>query len=78
MRASENQFLADQVMVFDDDPHESSAENHVLTNREGNPWIMRRRTQEEMDDLIREAGFAKERQETDPAGIFTVSVARKL
>lgn len=51
---------------------------HVLTNREGNPWIMRRRTQEEMDDLIREAGFAKERQETDPAGIFTVSVARKL
>ncbi len=35
VRASEKQFLADQVMVFDDDPHESSAENHVLTNREG-------------------------------------------
>lgn len=51
---------------------------HVLTNREGKPWIMRRRTQEEMDDLIREAGFVKERQETDPAGIFTISVARKL
>lgn len=51
---------------------------HVLTNREGNPWIMRRRTQEEMDDLVREAGFVKERQDTDPAGIFTISVARKL
>lgn len=51
---------------------------HVLTNREGEPWIMRRRTQEEMDDLVREAGFVKERQETDPAGIFTISVARKL
>ncbi|MDZ4287315.1 MAG: bifunctional alpha/beta hydrolase/class I SAM-dependent methyltransferase [Prosthecobacter sp.] len=50
---------------------------HVLTNREGQPWIMRRRTQEEMDDLVREAGFIKERQETDPAGIFTISVARK-
>lgn len=35
VRASEKQFLADQVMVFDNDPHESSAENHVLTNREG-------------------------------------------
>ncbi|TDU69295.1 alpha-beta hydrolase superfamily lysophospholipase [Prosthecobacter fusiformis] len=51
---------------------------HVLTNREGQPWIMRRRTQEEMDDLVRAAGFVKERQETDPAGIFTISVARKL
>ena len=35
VRASEKQFLADQVMVFDNDPHESSAEDHVLTNREG-------------------------------------------
>ncbi|MCW0219003.1 MAG: bifunctional alpha/beta hydrolase/class I SAM-dependent methyltransferase [Prosthecobacter sp.] len=51
---------------------------HVLTNREGKPWIMRRRTQEEMDDLVMSAGFIKERQETDPAGIFTISVARKL
>jgi SAM-dependent methyltransferase len=50
---------------------------HVLTNREGQPWIMRRRTQEEMDDLVREAGFIKERQEIDPAGIFSISVARK-
>ncbi|MEN3942823.1 bifunctional alpha/beta hydrolase/class I SAM-dependent methyltransferase [Prosthecobacter sp. SYSU 5D2] len=50
---------------------------HVLTNREGQPWIMRRRTQEEMDDLVRAAGFVKERQETDPSGIFTISVARK-
>lgn len=51
---------------------------HVLTNREGKPWIMRRRTQEEMDDLVRAAGFVKERQEIDPAGIFSISVARKL
>jgi hypothetical protein len=35
VRASEKQFLADQVMTFDNDPHEAAAEDHVLTNREG-------------------------------------------
>jgi hypothetical protein len=35
VRAAEKEFLADQVMVFDDDRHESSANNHVRTNREG-------------------------------------------
>ena len=35
VRASEKQFLADQVMVFDGDPHDTAAEDHVLTNREG-------------------------------------------
>ena len=35
VRASEKQFLADQVMVFDNDPQDTSAEDHVLTNREG-------------------------------------------
>lgn len=35
VRASEKEFLADQVMVFDNDPHDSSAEDHVLSNREG-------------------------------------------
>jgi alpha-beta hydrolase superfamily lysophospholipase/SAM-dependent methyltransferase len=50
----------------------------VLTNREGQPWIMRRRTQAEMDELIRVAGFEKVSQETDPWGIFTVAVARRV
>jgi alpha-beta hydrolase superfamily lysophospholipase/SAM-dependent methyltransferase len=49
----------------------------VLVNREGNPWIMRRRTQAEMDDLVRAAGFEKLLQETDQWGIFTVSLARR-
>jgi len=35
VRASEKAMLADQVMVFDDDPHESAANEHVRTNREG-------------------------------------------
>jgi alpha-beta hydrolase superfamily lysophospholipase len=50
----------------------------VLTNREGNPWIMRRRTQQEMDQLVHAAGFEKLSQQTDQWGIFTVSLARKL
>ncbi len=50
----------------------------VLTNREGQPWIMRRRTQAEMDALVRSAGFEKVSQEIDPWGIFTVSLARRV
>jgi alpha-beta hydrolase superfamily lysophospholipase len=49
----------------------------VLRNREGQPWIMRRRTQAEMDELVRRAGFDKLSQEIDAWGIFTVSVARR-
>jgi alpha-beta hydrolase superfamily lysophospholipase len=50
----------------------------VLTNREGKRWIMRRRTQAEMDELVRVAGFEKLRQEIDPWGIFSVSLARRV
>lgn len=49
----------------------------VLRNREGRPWVMRRRTQAEMDELVRLAGFRKVSQEIDPWGLFTVSLARK-
>jgi alpha-beta hydrolase superfamily lysophospholipase/SAM-dependent methyltransferase len=50
----------------------------ALTNREGKPWIMRRRSQAEMDALIRAAGFEKISQKIDPWGIFTVSAALRL
>ena len=49
----------------------------TLTNRDGKPWIMRRRPQGEMDELVREPGFSKHRQRTDDFGIFTVSIAQK-
>lgn len=49
----------------------------VLVNREGEPWIMRRRTQAEMDELVEAAGFEKIHQEIDEWGIFSVSVARR-
>lgn len=50
----------------------------VLTNREGEPWIMRRRTQGEMDELVRNAGFEKLDMLIDPYGIFSVSLARRV
>lgn len=50
----------------------------VLRNREGQPWIMRRRTQAEMDDLVAEAGFEKLEQLIDEWGIFSVSLARRV
>lgn len=49
----------------------------TLTNRDGAPWIMRRRTQAEMDELVRAAGLRKMLMRIDEDGIFTVSVARK-
>jgi len=49
----------------------------VLTNREGAPWIMRRRTQRELDGLVAEAGFAKLETAVGGRGIFTVSLARR-
>ena len=50
---------------------------HVLVNREGERWIMRRRTTAEMDELVRVAGFEKIDMEIDQWGMFTVSVARR-
>ncbi|HEV2804453.1 MAG TPA: bifunctional alpha/beta hydrolase/class I SAM-dependent methyltransferase [Chthoniobacterales bacterium] len=48
----------------------------VLRNREGKPWIMRRRTTAEMDELVRATGFDKTDMEVDEWGMFSVSVAR--
>jgi hypothetical protein len=77
--------LADAVeagghLIYTNQPWHPQVEfiARVLNNREGQPWIMRRRTQAEMDELVRYAGFEKISQEIDPFGIFTVSVARRV
>ncbi len=49
----------------------------VLRNREGEPWIMRRRTTAEIDELVSVAGFRKMAMEVDQWGMFTVSIARR-
>src|SRR5207244_11898287 len=50
---------------------------HVLRNREGEPWIMRRRTTAEINELVSVAGFRKMAMEVDQWGMFTVSIARR-
>jgi alpha-beta hydrolase superfamily lysophospholipase len=49
----------------------------VLKNREGEQWVMRRRTQWELDELVREAGFDKIATEVGGRGMFTVSIAQR-
>lgn len=51
----------------------------ALTSHRGNePWVMRCRSQAEMDQLVENAGFQKCQQLVDQWGIFTVSVAQRL
>lgn len=50
----------------------------LASHRNGKPWIMRRRTQAEMDQLVECAGFRKVTQLTDQWGIFTVSLAQRI
>ncbi len=49
----------------------------LTSHRDGRPWIMRRRTQAELDELVAAAGFEKVEQKVDEWGIFTVSLARR-
>lgn len=50
----------------------------LTSHRQGQAWIMRRRTQAEMDQLVAAAGFRKLAQRIDEWGIFTVSLAERI
>jgi alpha-beta hydrolase superfamily lysophospholipase len=50
----------------------------LTSHRQGQAWIMRRRTQAEMDQLVEAAGFRKIEQRIDEWGIFTVSLAERV
>ncbi|ECG8259787.1 alpha/beta fold hydrolase [Salmonella bongori] len=47
----------------------------LTSHKDGKAWVMRIRTQGEMDALVHEAGFDKCAQLIDESGIFTVSMA---
>lgn len=50
----------------------------LTSHKAGSPmWVMRRRSQQEMDQLVEQAGFQKIHQWIDEDGIFTVSLAIK-
>jgi len=50
----------------------------LTSHREGQAWVMRRRTQVEMDQLVEAAGFRKVGMRVDRWGIFSVSVAQRV
>ncbi|WP_058971296.1 bifunctional alpha/beta hydrolase/class I SAM-dependent methyltransferase [Pseudomonas syringae] len=50
----------------------------LTSHREGQAWVMRRRSQSEMDQLVEAAGFRKITQRVDEWGIFTVSLAQRI
>jgi hypothetical protein len=50
----------------------------LTSHRGGRAWVMRRRTQAEMDQLVANAGFVKIDQRIDAWGVFTVSLARRV
>jgi SAM-dependent methyltransferase len=66
-------------LIYTDQPWHPQQEMiaRVLPNRDGQPWIMRCRTQAEMDQLVSAAGFRKLDMLIDDAGIFSVSLAVK-
>ncbi|WP_367298537.1 bifunctional alpha/beta hydrolase/class I SAM-dependent methyltransferase [Hafnia alvei] len=47
----------------------------LTSHQNGIPWMMRVRSQKEMDTLVEQAGFEKCHQVIDEFGIFTVSLA---
>jgi hypothetical protein len=49
----------------------------VLVHGDGSPWVMRCRSQAEMDELVCAAGFEKVEQLIDEHGLFSVSLARR-
>jgi hypothetical protein len=51
---------------------------HVLGDHQGTKWIMRRRSQYELDYLFDLHGFKKEKMRIDDWGIFTVSSAQMV
>lgn len=65
------------ILIYTNQPwhpqHEMIA--RVLPNRDGEPWVMRCRSQAEMDQLVEEAGFSKVDMLIDDEGIFSVSMA---
>ena len=50
----------------------------TLNNHRGSSWVMRCRSQAEMDQLVENAGFQKIAMRIDRFGIFTVSLAIKV
>jgi len=68
-------------LIYTDQPWHPQVEliaRTLSSHRNGKPWVMRRRTQAEMDFLVEKAGFEKLDELIDVWGIFTVSIAKRV
>ena len=68
------------ILIYTNQPWHPQLEmiaRSLTSHRGGQAWVMRRRSQAEMDQLVEAAGFVKLDQRIDRWGIFTVSVARR-
>ncbi|MFU8925735.1 bifunctional alpha/beta hydrolase/class I SAM-dependent methyltransferase [Acinetobacter puyangensis] len=59
-------------------PQQEFIARALTSHRQGQAWVMRLRSQAEIDALVEHAGFKKIDQCIDEFGIFTVSVAQRL
>ncbi|WP_274627352.1 bifunctional alpha/beta hydrolase/class I SAM-dependent methyltransferase [Arvimicrobium flavum] len=69
------------LLVYTNQPWHPQLEmiaRSLTSHRGGSAWVMRRRTQGEMDQLVEAAGFRKLEQRIDEWGIFTVSMAERV
>lgn len=67
------------ILIYTNQPWHPQLEliARTLVNRDQQPWVMRPRSQREMNQLVENIGFTPEKMLIDNAGIFTVSIARK-
>ncbi|WLP95200.1 alpha/beta fold hydrolase [Psychrobacter sp. M13] len=70
---------ADGYLLYTNQPWHPEQEfiSKTLNNHRGSDWVMRCRSQAEMDQLVDDAGFEKVAMRIDRFGIFTVSLAKK-
>lgn len=59
-------------------PQQEFIARALTSHRQGTAWVMRLRSQAEMDQLVQAAGFVKVDQQVDEFGIFTVSLALRV
>ena len=71
---------ADGYLIYTNQPWHPEQEfiSKTLNNHRGSSWVMRCRSQAEMDQLVEHAGFKKVAMRIDRFGIFTVSLAIKI
>lgn len=70
----------DAQVIYTGQPYHPQLEMiaRSLRNREGQAWVMRLRSQAELDEIFRTHGLEKKEMEIDPFGIFTVSRAENM